>query len=480
MRRPRPTLRARLALLPAALLIALWIPGASQGAYRVDTGLYAAIGLHAWREGPLWPLFAGDTPYFNKPPLPFLIHGLFLHLLGTDLWVARLPSLLAAIAALFVTHQIVRLISGPRTALITAGILALTLEFFRYTKAISLDLWLTLFLLIAAWSVARAIRNPPSITPPRRRAAHILLAGLPIGLALLVKPLVALLAIPIFALWIARHPRTTPRSPATHRGLAPDIAALAGASVIAVAIASLWYIPMYVRFGDSFIEQHFTKQAIERATGESFGADPWWYYLRLIAEKYWPWLIAVAATGYLLLRRRLDRAQRGAAFITFTWTLAWLAALSIFAGKSGRYAVPLYPFLAWLAAISITCHAPRWLALLRRGAVRWLAPIALLASLCISALGVRIHAPATPHWQALYKFVRAHDHTDLWAAPGMAPTCANIYLATGLWPRTATDSNTPPPGAILLYRDEIDARPPLHTPELWRSGPLFAVTTSTP
>jgi hypothetical protein len=53
----RRLLRLRWWLAPAALLLGLWLPGFWQGAYRVDTGLYAAISLHAYDGGSLSRLF---------------------------------------------------------------------------------------------------------------------------------------------------------------------------------------------------------------------------------------------------------------------------------------------------------------------------------------------------------------------------------------------------------------------------------------
>lgn len=446
-------------LLPAALLFMCWLPGANQGAYRVDTGLYSALGLHAWREGPLWPLMAGDSPYFNKPPLAILAHGALLDLLGTDLWVARLPSLLIAIIGVLTLRHVLRPMVGARAAMLAASTLALTLEYFRYTRAVSLDLWVTMFVIMAAAIVLPGARGPVSFT-------RIALAGVPIGLALLVKPLSPMLALPLFAAWLL--PTATSGRERTSRGLA-----LCAATVVAVGIAAAWYVPMYLRFEREFIEEHFTRQTLERATGETFGADPWWYYLRLIAETYWPWLAMVLLAGVAWWRGALKPMDRRAFVGASIWLAAWLLALSAFAGKSGRYAIVMYPALACIVGIALARHVPRPIVLVRRAAVRWLAPVGLMASVTVWLLGTRVHAPPTPHWREVYEFVRSRGEDVPLAAPGMMPTCANIYLSTGRWPATA--GSEPSPGAIVLYRDEIEARPPANSAEVWRSGPVFAV-----
>lgn len=451
-------------MLPPLLLLALWLPGANQGAYRVDTGLYSAIGLHTWRDGPLWPLMAGDAAYFNKPPLAIWVHGFFLWVFGMELWVARLPSLVIAIGCAEVTRRVVNQVSGRRTGLIAACILALTLEFFRYSKAVSLDLWLTLFLMLGAWCVVRALRAPRA-SKGKSAFALIVLSGVPIGLGLLVKPIVALIVLPIFGVWVVM----------ARRGRRGGIA-LVGAAILALAVASLWYAPMYGRFGGVFIEQHFTKQAIERATGESFGADPWWYYFGLIGETYWPWMVAALATGVLLMTGRLRGNDRRGALMALLWCAVWLIALSAFAGKSGRYAVPLYPMMAWLSAIAVVRLMPRWLVVVRRAAERWLGPVMLVGAMVVVALGVRVHAPATAHWAELYEFIRAHPDETIWAGGEMMPTCANVYLHTGRWPRTvAAGASEIPAGSLRLYRDEVVPDGSSLGDKVWRSGPMFVV-----
>lgn len=446
------------------MLAALWLPGFNQGAFRVDTGLYAAVALRAWREGPLMPLFAGDAPYFNKPPLPFWIHGAFLHVLGPDLWVARLPSLLAAIAAVMITVSAVRTLAGPRRALAAGCILALTLEFFRYTKAISLDLWLTLFIMAAIWCVARAISNPAST---RRR--WIVASGVPLGLALLCKPFVALLTIPIVAAWFIIE----------RRSIRQSLPALAAAALISIVIAALWYVPMHLRFGDTFLAQHVGKQTIERATGESFGGEPWWWYAALLAKSYWPWLIAAALGAYAFLTARLAPRHRTLARGAMLWSAAWLIALSAFAGKSGRYALPLYPMLACIAALWLAHAPPRPIAVARRAFVRWGAPVMLTGAIVMLSLGVRIHAPPPKHWEALYRFVRDHPDERIIAGSDMLWTSANIYLHTGRWPETAPSqdaaASTKTPHSIRIYRDHTAQAPPPGSIELWRSGPMFAI-----
>lgn len=452
---------------PALLLIGLWLPGVNQGGFRVDTGLYAAVSLHAWRDGTLFPLMAGDVPYFNKPPMAFWIHGAMLRIFGAELWAARLGALLAAMAGVYATAAFVRAIAGRRTALLAAGILALTLEWFRYTRAISLDLWLVTWLMLAAWAV---VKGAADAQPARARTAWFALAGAMIGLGLLTKPLVALVVIPIFAAWfvVARTPGV--------------IAWLGGTLLVGVAVALPWHWAMWARFGDQFITQYFVKQSAERAVGGSFGAEPWWYYAALLGQTYWPWL--PAAVGGMWLARGGAGASRARTLVRLAliWTLVWLVALSVFGGKSGRYAVVLYPMLAVLAAAWLMAPSVRWVAIVRRALVRWAGPAVVVAGVAMAAFGVRVHGPMSAHWAELDAFVRTTRSAghQVWMHPDMLWTGANVYLDTGAWPRFVGSSGEPSAGDVVVFsdqREDGDARvtPGADATEVWRAGRFFAV-----
>lgn len=462
----RRWLRLRLWLAPAALLLGLWLPGFWQGAFRVDTGLYAAISLHAYEGGALFPLSAGDLPYWNKPPIAFWIHGVFLWALGPELWVARLPSLLAAVLGVYVLAACVREGAPRRRAWASASILALTLEYFRYTKAISLDLWLTVFLLASVWCVLSGVR--------RQRPWRILLSGVPLGLALLTKPLVGLVIVPIIALWLLWS------------GRARWLAWLGGAVLAALAVAAPWHIAMEVRFPGQFLAHYFGAQSAARALGDGFESQPWWYYGRLLLETYWPWLplCALGVWTVLLLRGPLSARERSLGVLAIVWTIAWLVGLSAFGGKSGRYAVVLYPALAILCALALSGRWPRWAIIGRRALTRWAAPAVLIVGIALAALQVKVHGPAPAHWDVLYQFVRERRAAgdDVWTRPDMLWNAANLRLETGAWPRFVGPSGTPPVGAWIIYRDgrESGTPPGPNETEAWRSEPMFATRVTAP
>lgn len=476
MVRPGSTLRLRWRLIPLLMLVLLWLPGMNQGGYRVDTGLYAAVSLYAWTDGTLFPLMAGETPYFNKPPLVFWIHGFFLKHLGTELWVARLPSLMAALMCVWAVMGAVRELSGPRVALTAGMVLVMTAEFSRYTKSISLDMWMVLWFMLAVWFVARAVRLSSAEMRGEQTGGGwspwvlIGLSGLPVGLALMTKPLVGLMLYPILGLWLALS------------GQWRLIGWLFLSIVMACAVAAPWHIAMYHTFGNDFISQYFGKQILDRAMGETFEVSPWWYYFKMIGTKYWPWLLCVV--GCLLMRK--TGSVRREMLLPLVWIAVYLFCISIFSGKSGRYAIALYPMMAWLSALWLVHGAPRWVVIVRRALTRWLVPVGAVLSVLVVALGVRVHAPNAKQWVDLEHWSKANNSTEVWSTNEMLWISAFVYVHSGRWLRIAPEAGPdaelkgPPAQSLMLFHSgkRLQARP-AEREEIWRSGAFYVVRTAT-
>ncbi len=457
---------ARLLLLPVILALCLILPKLHQGRFNVDTGWYAAIALQAWRSAAetgdwshLWTLRGyggGDADallYFNKPPLAFWIHGLFLWALGPTGLAARLPSAIAAAWTVLFTVGAASRLGGRRTALLAGIVLALTVEFTRHARAFSLDLWQAMFFMAAAHLAAGAVAGGR----PRRLAW----VGVPIGLALMTKPLVGLVPLGILAGWLVWTGRWR------------WCGWLAVAAAVAAAVALPWHLSMALTHGEAFTSAYFGREIAGRAAGSIEGlndaaAGPL-YYLAELPRQYWPWLVT-AALAHLAWARAMvgPRAAAGAPGgrwrgdgmkLAVHWTIVWLALLSIFPDKRPRYLLPLYPMWAWMSAAWLLGDAPRWAAHARRAMERWAAPVLVAAAALITVLPVRLERVREEHYEALFAAMEGLGAERLWE--GGRPDGARgarVYLRTGHWPRRARDQAgevvaEPPAGALVMYHE---------------------------
>lgn len=428
--------------LPVVLLLCLTLPHLDQGDFRSDTGWYSAIGLQAWRTGQFWTLMGEPgQPYFNKPPLALWIHGLVLHVMGPSLIAARLPTIAAACGCVALTASIGARLGGRRAGMWSGVALAGSIEFFRRAREISLDMWQLAFMLAAAWLVVRAAGS-------RRRAAWAALAGVPIGLALLTKPLVGLAALVLLGAWVACRERWR------------ALGWLVAAAPIAVLIAGPWHIGMAAIHGEAFIAQYFGAQVADRAAGAVMEAQasstPWWFYLEQIASGGWPWILFAGLGAAAWAKGRTGRG-RMVAFAAI-WGAGWLVVLSVFPDRRDRYSLPYHPAIAMMAGLWLGRDSLAPLARARRTLERWGAVAAIPTAILLAILPVRVQRPPDSQW---VEFLAWHDQSGspvLYQGAFTGPKGARLYLHSGRWPVTTRDVRghrldgvEPPVGALLVY-----------------------------
>lgn len=446
---------AWIALLPLVLLLATALPHLDQGDFRTDTARYAAVGLQGWRDLSLFwtPHLHPDNPYLNKPPLVFWIHGLALYALGVSLVVARLPTLLAAAGCVALTSAIARRLAGRSVALIAGCVLALTYEFVRRTREISLDMWQLCFMLAC---VALAVR-----AAQRRMPAGFWLAGVPLGLALLCKPLMALLVVPILCLWLDRPQRR---------------AMLARTLPMALILALPWHLSMWHIHGSAFPAQYFAREIVDRTLGH-LNRQPPWYYLAEMGRSYWPWMLPAALGVWHYVRRRSPRDRRRLS-LAMIWLAAWGVALTCFPDKRPRYALPFYPALAMVCAMALV-RVP-WMRLRRWSRPGPLAATALAGAalgLLIALLPLRVQAPPDPHQRAFAAWASRLYPEPVYAAALSSNDEGLFYLLTGRWPEpiwthAGTRCHAPPTGARLAYVEGLSPSPGANEDVVFRAGPI--------
>jgi 4-amino-4-deoxy-L-arabinose transferase-like glycosyltransferase len=451
----------KLYLIPVLILLAVTLPHLEQGDFRRDTVRYAAVGLHMWNDGSLLvPQLNPEKLYFNKPPMAFWIHGFFLKIFGANLPAARLPSVLAAVGVLVFSMLSVRNLGTRREAVVSGIVLALTYEFFRRTREISLDFWQLFFVMLAVWLVTQAIRQ--------ERHLLVILCGIPIGLALLCKPLVALFALPIFAIWLLMARRA---------GLIPWI--FLGALPVAILVAAPWHLYMYSTFGACFTNQYFIHEVIDRARGTDQPSSIF-FYLAENLRTYWPWMIGLIAAVYFRMRQTRPRpARRDFMMLAAVWVVLWLVALSIFPDRKPNYALPIYPMLAWIVSWGICrISAPALNDWYERG-LPWLAPAVIVLFLAATLAPLKFQAPPEKNWLALIAWIKANkiDSAQLAYENIDQNDVCYVYLKTGRWMKSLPAAQASAHSENLRVVKKLfgNTRPSSDDHVLFSAPPVFVI-----
>ena len=393
---PRPAWSGSFLVLLAVALLPLFA-GLGNDLQEFDPTQYAEAGRHI-AEGGEW-LRPRDNfgPYDDKPPLTFWLIALAIKALGATSFAVRLPSLLAALLAVWATFLVGRELWDLRTGLLAAALFAASPALQLLVADPKIDAVVTAFMAFAVYFFLASRRRPALGYAAWACIAGGLLTKGPIAVAV---PLLALLPEALRpGFWprdgldrlgpdrAANAPGQARRGPALIRRLL-RLKIVAGPLLVALA-----FLPYAIAAGPRLVYFHLWEQSFGRLTGQSTwnnAAGPFFFLHTAI----WAFLPFVPAL-LLALWSRLGAALRDRALpaepgrVVLWWLLLPLLGIS-----ASRYKLPQYLF--WLGPAAALLSARALLDLLpkaSRGVRTALVAAASAIALACAALG-----PVTFAW----------------------------------------------------------------------------------
>jgi len=321
---------ARAVLLVAAILFICNIWG--YDLWAPDEPFFGEGAREMVVDGQWLVTHINGTVNTHKPPFFFWLIALLSLPLGrvTSL-TARLPSALAALAAVAMTLRLGRRSSSQRTAVLAAFMLTTSYMFWDKARSVQIDavmcclIWVSLSV-FEAWRAGDFDGRRAGLLFWAAAALAVLAKG-PVGLLL---PLgVALITLAFdreIGRWRDFAPLTGPLL----------FAAICGAWVVATMI---WGPAEYSVWGA--LKEHF----IDRGIHGMHHAQPWWYYAKVLPPQLLPWTFLVPGALVLAWRRR-DRMDR---FLLVTVIFVVLF-FSISTEKRTLYVLPAFPAFALVTA----------------------------------------------------------------------------------------------------------------------------------
>jgi 4-amino-4-deoxy-L-arabinose transferase-like glycosyltransferase len=182
-----------------------------------------------------------------------------------------------------------------------------------------------------------------------------------------------------------------------------------------IAVAMPWYVLMWMRHGNEYLQSFFVGDNFERfATSRFNDPRPWWFYLPVVAGGLLPWTpLALVWLGPITQFLRGRRAVGTIDLRLLMWALLPLVFYSISVGKQPRYVLPVLPPLALLLASSIVERTQEWRGLdgVRSRPRRALPVVAgtLVSGAFFVALGVLLYRaqPLLINVQSIYTTIAA-------------------------------------------------------------------------
>jgi 4-amino-4-deoxy-L-arabinose transferase-like glycosyltransferase len=285
------------------------------------------VASHSW----LVPIYDG-RPFFDKPPLFYLLQMATFSVFGATEFAARLVPAISAAAIVVIVAWLGRHLFNRDIGRNGALMFAVLPATFALSSYAILDMTFTMFLFggCALLTVSALAQNPRLQWP-----GYVLLA-----LAVLTKGPLALvlagLALVISLLLVPDARRVLLR---LNWGL--------GLLLIA-AVSGPWFLYMWLRFGDAFVTGYVLRENLWLFAGSLYGSQrSILFYPKVILVGLLPWTP--------LLIGRLFDATRGAKIGTaerllWSWSIAVVGLFTFSGFKLDHYVFPAAPALCLLCA----------------------------------------------------------------------------------------------------------------------------------
>jgi 4-amino-4-deoxy-L-arabinose transferase-like glycosyltransferase len=364
----------------ALLGFLLWLPGVlSLPALDRDESRFAQSSRQMVESGDVVDIRFGHVPRYKKPIGIYWLQAASTRIVGLftghddRIWTYRLPSMLGAIAASWLTVWCALAVTGAEGALL-AGFLMLGTVLLTAEATIATTDAVLLACVLAVQGVLlrvyRAAREPDFAAPSSRTMMWGWAAA---GLGILVKfpivpgvALVTILAVTAWDAWEQRRNHKAEEPPPPAWGWLGALKSWRGIGLVLLLILP-WLVAITIQSQGMFLEESLGGDFATKMAGgqESHGAWPG-YYLLLSAASFWPAILFVLPGVVLALSRRNEPAIR----FLLAWAAGWWLVVELVPTKLPHYVIDAYPALTILAALAVLNPAPvrfsvpaRWVAL---------------------------------------------------------------------------------------------------------------------
>jgi 4-amino-4-deoxy-L-arabinose transferase-like glycosyltransferase len=336
--------------LPLLLLAALtFFAGLGRGAITdSDEAFYAESSREMVASGDWVEPFYNFEPRWQKPVAYYWLTSVTYLVTGASEFGARFWAAMAGVGLVLVTAAAGRRWYDETTALLAGAIVATNFGYFSIGRMALPDLPLTFCITLAIW--AALVSTLETERSPRR---FVVLAALGLGLGFLMKGPVGLI-IPLIVI--------VPVLMIERRSIGLNPFDIMLGLLIMVAVAAPWYVLMWARHGNEYLNSFFIGDNFERFATDRFNDPrPWWFYLPVVAGGLLPW--TPLALVWLGPTTQFLRGRRSIGTIDLRlllWAALPLVFYSLSVGKQPRYVLPVLPPLALLLANAIAERTQEW------------------------------------------------------------------------------------------------------------------------
>ncbi len=319
----------------------------SYGLLSKDEPRYAGCALemienHNW----IVPKFNFQNR-FDKPPLFYWLIAISYKVFGINEFASRVPSATSAVLLVLFTWYAGNRIIGKNTGLLSAVILATSIEYIALGRRAATDIVLCLFFTATLYSFYLYYNEKEE----RKKILWAISSGIFEGLAILTKgPAGIILPSLVIGLFLIVRKEVNLK----------HLKVLSLISFIAIALSLPWYIVVHLATDGEFTRDFFILHNVQRFTsvvGEHPG--PVWFYFPVVLIGFMPWtFFLINALLNLITRiRRLNFNK----FILFCilWSFIIFLFFTLSKTKLFTYILLIFPSMALITGYWINIFGKR-------------------------------------------------------------------------------------------------------------------------
>lgn len=327
-----------------------------------DEPRYAQVAREMWQAGDWITPTLGGQNWFEKPALLYWLEIVSFNIFGVSEFAARIGPALFGLGIIFCLWILGRSITQTNQIPTTnfANWLALfaasTLGILVFSRGASFDITVTFPITAALVSFFVYDRN--------ERISALISFYFFIGVALLAKGLIGIVfPFAIVAFYYLLSRRLPNRQ---------FVFSLIWGTLIAIAVAAVWYVPMYLRHGWEFVDEFFLQHHFQRFTSNKYKhPQPFYFFFWVLPLMTLPWMpFFFAAIWKEIFQRKDAKIQRKPfpfsssphLLFSISWLLVPLVFFSLSGSKLPGYILPAVPPAIIITAVFITqlVDKPKW------------------------------------------------------------------------------------------------------------------------
>ncbi len=325
-------------VLLALVALAFFLPGQARlPPVDRDESRYAQAASQMLESGNFVDVRFQDKPRYLQPVGIYWLQALSVSQFSSPqarrIWAYRVPSLIAATAAVVLTAWIGSMMFGAEAGVAAALLMAMCALLAFEARQAKIDATLLAVTLAAQGALARAYLGRIRTGRP-----NAVLFWTALGVGLLLKGPIILIVSGTTALALCLADRRVAWLKRLHAGWGAPLA---------LAVALPWFVAIGLETHGAFFAKAVGQNLLGKvARGEQAHGSPPGYYLAMATLTFWPGSLAAAlAVPWTWRSRGLPQVR-----FLLAWTLPTWLIYELIATKLPHYALPYFPALACLAA----------------------------------------------------------------------------------------------------------------------------------